>query len=345
MAWAAWAALVSACMGFGPPTLASLDSFGPSWDSSVLQSTSNAPRGPVRAAAAAVIDGATGHVLLSSNADVRLAPASLTKMMTALVATERADLSTVIVATERSMTEPTTIGLGPGEHIRLEDALYGLLLPSGNDAALAIAETVGGGSVDQFVAWMNERAVSLNLQNTQFENPHGLDATGHYSSARDMGELGRVLLGTPSLARIVSTERYTVGNPTLYRFLNSNPLLGVYPGADGVKTGFTDDAGRTFVGSATREGRRLIAVVLNSPDIRFEASLLLDEGFSLGLVGLDIARPGFSAVRVRPPEIGGRLVRLAGWEQPFLRAFGGLEREKSVLIATDRSTVISRWAE
>lgn len=289
--------LVLGCLGFGPPTIAPLDAFAPSLDLGALQALGPADASPVRSVASLLLDADSGQALVSNNADARLAPASLTKMMTALVAVDRADLNTMIQATERSMTEPVIIGLDPGERMRLEDALYGLLLPSGNDAALAIAESIGGGSIEQFVAWMNDRAHAMGLLNTHFVNPHGLDADGHYSSARDMAAIARTLLNTPSLARVVSTERYTVGNPPLYFFVTSNPILGSYEGADGVKTGFTDNAGRAFIGSATRNGRHLIAVVLNSPDIRSESIRLLDLGFSTPPPPVLMARPGFSVVR------------------------------------------------
>jgi serine-type D-Ala-D-Ala carboxypeptidase (penicillin-binding protein 5/6) len=269
----------------------------------------------------------------------------LTKMMTALVAMDRGDLSTPILATERSMTEPVVIGLDPGERMRLEDALYGLLLPSGNDAALAIAETLGGGSIDAFVAAMNEKAAALNLHNTHFANPHGLDAANHYSSARDLGVIARAFLTVPTLARIVSTERYTVGTPLLYLFLSSNPLLGFYPGADGVKTGFTDDAGRTFVGSATRNGHRVIAVVLNSPDIRAESSRLLDIGFGVAPSAWSVPRLGFAAVRALPEESGVFAGRLAGWEPTYARAMAVL-RGNTMQVAVSLGAETSwRWTQ
>ena len=338
------AALTVSSLGFGPTTLAPMDPFGVSLDVGSMESLKTIPDLPVRSTAAVVIDGNTGHVLLGSNADARLAPASLTKMMTALVAVDRAELSTSILATERSMTEPVVIGLDPGERIRLEDVLYGLLLPSGNDAALAIAETLGGGSIETFAAWMNERAAELGLRNTHFVNPHGLDAAGHYSSARDLGEIARALLGVPALARIVATDRYTVGTPLLYLFLNSNPLLGFYAGADGVKTGYTDDAGRTFVGSATRNGQRIIAVVLNSPDIRTESARLLDVGFSLQAGQLELVRPGFAQVRVGPGTEG-RSPRVAGWELPFLRAFSTRQEQSLQATARLENQALWRWTQ
>jgi D-alanyl-D-alanine carboxypeptidase len=297
----------------------------------------------VRAVASALLDGNTDHVLLAHDADARLAPASLTKMMTALVAVERAPLSTPIVATERSMSEPAVIGLEPGDQLPLEEMFYGLLLSSGNDAALAIAETVGGGSIDQFVASMNDRVTAMGLKNTHFSNPTGLDAPNHYSSARDVAEMARALLADPTLARIVATPRYVAPGPPPYLFVSINPLVGSYDGIDGVKTGFTDDAGRTFAASATRNGQRLIAVVMNSPDIGGEARQLLDLGFNqIAPVSMMIESRGLAALR---EGNGSPALRLAGWERPFLRGFTWRQQDvlRSMLLLERRPLI--QWTE
>ncbi|MBI4214171.1 MAG: D-alanyl-D-alanine carboxypeptidase, partial [Chloroflexi bacterium] len=314
-------ALALVCLGFGPPTLTSLDPFGPSLTAEALNTlAATAPALPVQASASIVVDADSGHALAATRADARLAQASLTKIMTALVAVERSDLNAAIHTTERSLTEPSVIGLGPGDTLPLEEMLYGLLLSSGNDAALAIAETVGGGSIERFVGWMNERATAMGLHNTRFANANGLDAQGHYSSARDVAETARALLAEPTLARIVNTPRRVVQGPPPYVFVNNNPLLGSYEGLDGVKTGFTDNAGRTFAASASRDGQRLIVVLLNSPDIRAEGRQLLDFGFRMQTATLNLWRPGFSRV-ISDPGTGVRETRLGGWELPFLRTF------------------------
>ena len=258
--------------------------------------------------------------IASRNADDHLAEASLTKMMTALVALDHASLTDVITATERSRSEPSVIGLDPGDTLSLEDMLYGLLLPSGNDAALAIAESVGGGSIDRFVGWMNERGATMGLHNTHFANPHGLDQEGHYTSARDIAQIAREFMAEPTLARIVRTPRYEVPGPPLYVFRTSNPLLGVYPGVDGIKTGFTDDAGRCLAVSVVRDGRRIITIVLNSPNIASDSSALLDAAFALASPRpVELVRPGFASVRV---GAGGTYTfGLVGWEVPLLRAY------------------------
>ena len=336
-------ALALICLGFGPPALTSLDPFGSSLDLDSLNSlTAVAPRLPVEARASIVVDDLSGHPLASSRADERLAQASLTKLMTALVALDRADLGTTVSATERSFSEPTVIGLDPGDALPLEDMLYGLLLPSGNDAALAIAETLGGGSIERFVGWMNDRAAAMGLRNTHFANPTGLDAAGHYSSARDLAETARAITAEPTLARIVATPRYVVPGPPPYLFVNSNPLMGSYEGLDGVKTGFTDNAGRTFAASATRNGQRLIVVVLNSPDIRREAASLLELGFGMQRVTLGVWHPGFSRVTIQSGN-GDRWTRLGGWEVPLLRAFTIQGGAPPQVFASVLGQSVARW--
>jgi D-alanyl-D-alanine carboxypeptidase len=277
----------------------------------------------VRSLAAVAVDGATGHTLAGRNADKRLAPASLTKMMTALVAVRRGNLTDPITATSRSLSEPSIIGLDPGDVLPLEDLLYGLLLPSGNDAALAIAEGVGVGSIETFVGWMNDEAAAMGLKNTRFTNPHGLDQAGHYSSARDMAAIARALMAEPPLATIVATPRHVVTGPPLYVFRSSNPILGIVPSVEGIKTGFTDDAGRCFAVSASRDGRRIIGIVLNSPNIGLDAQQLLESEFAASRpAALAVARPGFAEVRVDPSAgVGRTSAVLVGWEAPLLRAF------------------------
>jgi D-alanyl-D-alanine carboxypeptidase len=237
----------------------------------------------LRARAAILVDDASGAVLFQRNARERLPIASLTKMMTALVALEHASPDFIVQATERSLTEPAVIGLAPGDRLRLEDLLYGLILASGNDAALAIAESVGGGdgaaAIERFVGWMNERAAALGLEETHFANPHGFDDPQNYSTAADVAKIARLYLRHPLLARIAATERYEVSGEPRWVFHNINRFLVSYEGADGIKTGYESLAGRCLAASATRAGQRLIAVVLNSDDYVGDAAALLDYGF------------------------------------------------------------------
>lgn len=233
--------------------------------------------------AAAVIEASCGALLYGRNTNVRLPPASLAKIATALVAVERADLSRTVEVRVNSglmvaSTGSTVMGLEPGLRMSMRDLLYGLLLPSGNDAAVAIAEEVAG-SVAAFVELMNGKAEELGLANTHFSNPHGLDEPGLYSSALDMALLGRALLAQPELAAIVRTERYQPAweGPELW---NGNALLNLYPGAIGVKIGYTEKAGQTIVAAAERDGRRLIVSVLGSWDRYSDAIALLEWAFS-----------------------------------------------------------------
>jgi D-alanyl-D-alanine carboxypeptidase (penicillin-binding protein 5/6) len=233
--------------------------------------------------AAAVIEDSCGALLYGRNAHQRLAPASLAKIATALVAVERGDVSEMVDVRVNSAllvasTASTVMGLEPGLRLSLRDLLHGLLLPSGNDAAIAIAEHVGG-SVPAFVELMNGRAEELGLRNTHFANPHGLDEPGLYTSAFDVAMLGRALLAQPELAAIVATQSYQPAwdGPQLW---NGNALLDLYPEAVGVKIGYTEQAGQTIVAAAEREGRRVIVSVLGSWDRYSDAIALFEWAFA-----------------------------------------------------------------
>jgi len=231
------------------------------------------------ARAAIVLDAESGAVLFERNAQAELAPASLTKMVTALVAVERAPLDRLVRTSHPYEVTPIVIGFEPGDTLSLEATLYGLMLNSGNDAALAIAETVGDGSTERFVGWMNDLAGRLGLKNTRFMNPHGLDQDGHVTSAYDMAIIGRAVMRQPALAGIVGQRRHVVEGPPRWVFNTTNPLLGVYPGADGIKTGYDELAGRCLVATAVRGDRRAIAVVMNSQRYGDDAASLLDFAF------------------------------------------------------------------
>ncbi len=229
--------------------------------------------------AAAVLEEPCRALLFEQNVHQALAPASLTKIATALVAAQRTDLSETVTARvsgfEMSQaTDSTVMGLEPGDTVTVRDLLYGMLLPSGNDAAITLAEHVAG-RVSGFVALMNDEAARLGLTDTHFSNPHGLDDPGLYTSAYDIAVLGAELLRRPELAEIVRTQVYQPAweKPPLS---NLNRLLTNYPGALGVKIGYTDEAKQTIVGAAERGGRRLIVSVLGSEDVYVDAIALLD---------------------------------------------------------------------
>lgn len=235
------------------------------------------------ASAAIVIEESTGRILYASNENERLPMASTTKIMTALVALENSELDEVVTASENAFGVPgTSIYLEKGESLTLEQMLYGLMLASGNDAAVAIAEHVGG-SVDGFCAMMNARAAALGCLDTHFVTPHGLPSDNHYTTAKDLVWIAREALKIPIFRKIVSTQRATLpwANHTYDRVLNNkNKLLSTYPGAIGVKTGYTKAAGRCLVFAAERNDMTLIGVVLNCPDWFVQSQALLDVAFA-----------------------------------------------------------------
>lgn len=237
---------------------------------------------PVRAEAvsaehAILMDAQTGRVLYEKNADERSLIASTTKIMTALVVCERCNvLDRMRIPKEAVGIEGSSMYLKEGEVLTIQELLYGLMLHSGNDAAVALAIYCGG-TVEGFAGLMNDKARQLGMENTHFENPNGLDSPGHYSTAKDMAVLAAYAMENPIFAQTVSTKTVTAGNRSLR---NHNKLLWQVEGADGVKTGFTKAAGRILVSSAVHQGRRLIAVTMNAPDDWNDHRSLLEEGFS-----------------------------------------------------------------
>ena len=230
-----------------------------------------------RAAAAVLMDAGSGRVLYEHSAHEALPIASITKLMTALVALESGHAldERVTVLPQWTGAEGSSLYLRPGEVLTLETLLYGLLLRSGNDAALAVAEYCAG-SEEAFVARMNRRAGELGMQDTHFANPSGLDGAGHASSAYDMALLARACLDNDILRGMVSTQSIAREGRVL---TNHNKLLWRYEGCIGLKTGYTQRAGRTLVSAAEREGLTLICVTLNDPDDWADHAALLDWGF------------------------------------------------------------------
>jgi len=246
-----------------------------------VRNGSDVARPDVQARTAVVIDGESGRVLFGKRAHARRAPASTTKIMTAILALEatRGDERIVSTVDARVMHGSSVMGLTPGVEVTVSDLLYGLMLPSGNDAALELARLVSG-TEDAFVDRMNERVEELRLADTRFENPHGLDERGHYSSAYDLAIIARDAMRNEQFRAIVSTPQYAVSTAPEWTMGNGNSLLGIYPGADGVKIGWTDMAGWTFVGSVTRDGHRVIAAVLDTPDRDGDVAAMLDWVFA-----------------------------------------------------------------
>lgn len=234
-------------------------------------------------AAAAVIEAETGRVLYAYHADEELPMASTTKIMTAMLAIEHCGMDEPVVAGENAYGVPgTSIYLGKGEVLTMGQMLYGLLLASGNDAAVAIAEHVGG-SLDGFSDMMNARAQELGCLHTHYETPHGLPAENHYTSALDLCRIARQAMQLPIFRQIVSTQRATIPwlDHAYDRVLaNKNKLLSTYEGALGIKTGYTKAAGRCLSFAAERNGMTLIGAVLNCPDWFDYSTQLLDQMFS-----------------------------------------------------------------
>lgn len=230
----------------------------------------------VSAASAILMDAGSGRVLYEKDVHTRRLIASTTKLMTALVAVESTpDLDAKIRVTGEYQAEGSSMYLRVGEELTLKELLYGLLLASGNDAALAIA---GGcaGSVETFVDWMNQRAGSLGMADTHFVNPNGLDSEEHYSTAYDMALLAQEVLKHEDLMGLVSTRSAYVAGRSL---TNHNKLLWRYEGCMGMKTGYTDAAGRTLVSCAKRGEQTLICVTLKDRDDWNDHAGLFDYGF------------------------------------------------------------------
>jgi D-alanyl-D-alanine carboxypeptidase (penicillin-binding protein 5/6) len=226
-----------------------------------------------------------GRTLWSRDPDAERAMASTTKIMTALVVLEHAEMTDVVTVSQTAAgVGEAEVDLRPGQEITVGMLLEGMLVRSGNDAAIALAEHVGG-SLDGFTAMMNQKAASLGLAHSSFANPHGLDEPGHYSSAEDLATLSTLAMSDARFADMVSQPSVMVddGQGGAKRYESSNKLLGTYEGANGVKTGWTNKAGYCLVASAERGDIGLVAVVLgtDSEDERFdEARVLLDWGYA-----------------------------------------------------------------
>ena len=233
--------------------------------------------GAVSAQKAMMLDSQTGRVLYEKDAHSRSLIASCTKIMTALVVVEQCNvLDRVKIPKEAVGIEGSSMYLKEGEVLTIQELLYGLMLHSGNDAAVALAIYCGG-TVEGFAELMNDKAHRLGLEGTHFENPHGLDSPNHYSTARDLAVLAAYAMKNPIFRQTVSTKSVRVGERSL---TNHNKLLWRVDGADGVKTGYTKAAGRILVSSATRDGRRLICVTINDGNDWADHETLLNEGFS-----------------------------------------------------------------
>jgi D-alanyl-D-alanine carboxypeptidase len=231
----------------------------------------------VSAQKAILVDAVSGRVIYEKDADSRSLIASTTKIMTALIVCEQCNvLDRMRIPKEAVGIEGSSMYLQEGEILTLQELLYGLMLSSGNDAAVALAIYCGG-TVEGFAELMNDKARILGMTGSHFENPNGLDSPGHYSTARDLAKLTAYAMKNPIFAQTVATKTITIGDRVLR---NHNKLLWQVDGADGVKTGFTKAAGRILVSSAFRDGRRLIAVTINDGNDWKDHAQMLNDGFA-----------------------------------------------------------------
>jgi hypothetical protein len=239
---------------------------------------SDAPAPDTSAVHIAIVDDASGQLLYGELPYTEVPQASTTKIATTIVALERApDLNqrikvTVSASAMVARDGSSTMGIEPGRTVSLDTLLHGMMLPSGNDAAEQVAAALAD-SRDQYVEWMNQEAAALGLKDTHFVNPSGMDAAGHYSSAYDMAMLARYAMRNATFRDLASTTHYTGDG---FPMQNLNRLLDLYPGADGVKIGFTDAAQKTIVASATRDGHRVFVSLMHSQDLVGDSTALFD---------------------------------------------------------------------
>jgi D-alanyl-D-alanine carboxypeptidase (penicillin-binding protein 5/6) len=294
---------------------------------------------PISARSALVWDASAGQELYSKAPDERIAPASTTKMLTALLTLELVPLATQITVDERDISLPeydeSSMGLQAGETLTAEDLLYGALMVSGGDAARVLARRAGttllggaaGDPMARFMQEMNARVAKWGLPNTHFVNPDGGDAPEHYSSARDLLRIATEALKRPEFTTIVGTQtttRQTVDGTRVYNLTNSNQLLFQRPGVHGVKTGTTDACGQCLVVAQWGVGGRIMAVVLGSTDRYADATLLLDwvnAAYRWVPVGQGADLPGLAAAlnRWQVTFRDRKLLVLQAWEAPTLR--------------------------
>lgn len=230
-----------------------------------------------------LVEGATGQAILAKNANQERPVASTTKIMTGILVLEYADLDEIATVSQfASRTPQYSIGLRSGQELSLHELMKASLIKSSNDAAVVLAEHIAGDE-ELFAHLMSKKAFALGAMHTHFRNASGLPKEGHYSTPFDLARISRYTLSQPYLAKMVATRQSSFQHPGYIQPLtinNTNNLLGSYPGADGIKTGTANEAGKCLIASATRGGRQLIAVVLKSSDRSRDCARLLDYGFN-----------------------------------------------------------------
>lgn len=248
--------------------------------------TAAAPAPGVSAAQAILVDGQTGKVLYEKNADEKAYPASTTKIMTALLVLETLEEydspidQKIAVPKEAVGVEGSSLYLKEGEKISIQDLLYGLMLRSGNDAAVALS-IIASGDKDLFVQRMNEKAAELHCKNTHFINPNGLFDENHYTTVRDMSIIAREAMSHKAFRAIVAAKSWDAGREEseFNHFYNKNKTVHQFKGGNGIKIGFTKASGRTLVASAQRDGKEVICVVMGAPNWFEDAYTLMEYGF------------------------------------------------------------------
>ncbi len=266
-----------------------------------LPDSDQGPR--IYAAAGILIESKSGAILYTKNAEQRRAPASTTKIMTAIVAMERGNFRKIITVSRRAArTGGSTIHLKTGDRLSLKELLEGMMLRSGNDGSMAVAEGVAG-SIENFIELMNLKAKEIGAVNTNFRNPHGLRAPSHYTTALDLALMARYGLANRKFANLVKKKTALLEweeHRKSVEVRNTNRLLWYLEGADGVKTGTTNEAGHCLVASATRDNKQLIAVVLNSGDRWGDCQRLLEYGFQeFDIIKIASAHRSIAKIKVR----------------------------------------------
>lgn len=238
----------------------------------------------ITAISAILVDAQTGKVLYSKNKDKKMHPASITKIITAILLLEKGNLQDKVKisknASERKVNE-SSIWLKEGEEVKVEDLLYAILLRSANDASVAAAEYISG-SEEKFISLMNRKAKEVGAKNTNFVNSYGMTDEKHYSTSYDLAQIARYAVKDETFCEIVKTGKKQIpweGNPWNRLLINRNKLIKKYPYGDGIKTGFTREAGYCLVASATKDNWKLIAVVLKSENVYEDAIELFEYGY------------------------------------------------------------------
>lgn len=239
------------------------------------------PEMKVSAKSAALYDLQRESFIFTKNENIRLPMASTTKIMTAIVAIENLPLYKSVTVDDRAIgIEGSSIYLTKDETLTAESLLYALMLRSANDAAAALAYEICG-SIEDFAVLMNEKAISLGLSDTNFENPHGLDSENHYTTAHDLALISAYAMQNPIFVEICSTQKKEISSSTQKRILlNHNKLLSMYEGCIGIKTGYTKKSGRSLASAAQKDGKTLVCVTINAPDDWNDHKKLFDYGFS-----------------------------------------------------------------